>query len=219
MDTRICVKCHLEKPLSEFYKDKSAKGGSRPDCIACHKKRLAESNAGENQREYQRAYREKHSNDEQRREKARQASREWRRQNSDRKAEYNKQYALKNAKRKRAKDAEWARRNTDRLRASRRVSWQNRRARILSAKGRHTTAEIRSLFRHQKARCYYCNCKLKSPFDKNTEGEKPNLDHVIPLKKGGRNDIGNLVWACAFCNSSKGDKLLTEWRGNGGKLI
>jgi 5-methylcytosine-specific restriction protein A len=36
-------------------------------------------------------------------------------------------------------------------------------------------------------------------------------DHVIPLAKGGSNDPGNLVPACAPCNSSRGSR--TEgWR-------
>jgi len=45
-------------------------------------------------------------------------------------------------------------------------------------------------------------------------GERKPLtrDHVIPLSRGGRNAIGNLVPACGSCNYSKGQKLLVEWR-------
>lgn len=38
-------------------------------------------------------------------------------------------------------------------------------------------------------------------------------DHVVPLSRGGTNDIENLVCACIPCNSSKSDRLLEEWRG------
>lgn len=37
-------------------------------------------------------------------------------------------------------------------------------------------------------------------------------DHVVPLSRGGRHSIGNLVPACGRCNSSKRNKLLVEWR-------
>lgn len=36
-------------------------------------------------------------------------------------------------------------------------------------------------------------------------------DHVVPLSKGGLDIQENMVAACFDCNSSKGDKLLSEW--------
>lgn len=47
--------------------------------------------------------------------------------------------------------------------------------------------------------CVYC----AGPFD--------TIDHVIPLTRGGDNMKSNLVPACRSCNSSKGQKLLSEW--------
>lgn len=45
-------------------------------------------------------------------------------------------------------------------------------------------------------------------------GADGNLDrdHVIPLSRGGRHSIGNLLPACRRCNLSKSNKLLVEWR-------
>lgn len=37
-------------------------------------------------------------------------------------------------------------------------------------------------------------------------------DHIIPLSRGGRYSIGNLLPACVRCNRSKGTRLLVEWR-------
>lgn len=39
-----------------------------------------------------------------------------------------------------------------------------------------------------------------------------HVDHVRPLARGGREQLGNLVPACGRCNRSKHDLLLTEWR-------
>lgn len=37
------------------------------------------------------------------------------------------------------------------------------------------------------------------------------IDHVIPVARGGGSDDGNLAVACKPCNRAKGTKLLTEW--------
>ena len=36
---------------------------------------------------------------------------------------------------------------------------------------------------------------------------EPNIDHVIPLSRGGSNGMSNLKVACKKCNSIKGNKL------------
>lgn len=38
------------------------------------------------------------------------------------------------------------------------------------------------------------------------------MDHVIPISRGGRHSIGNLVPACGPCNSSKSGRFITEWK-------
>lgn len=37
------------------------------------------------------------------------------------------------------------------------------------------------------------------------------VEHVIPLSRGGLHCASNIVPACAACNNSKGSKLLSEW--------
>ncbi len=39
------------------------------------------------------------------------------------------------------------------------------------------------------------------------------VDHIIPLSRGGTNTDYNLVACCIPCNSSKGNLLLSEWKG------
>lgn len=38
-----------------------------------------------------------------------------------------------------------------------------------------------------------------------------HLDHIIPISRGGRHSVGNLVGLCAFHNQSKNSKLLVEY--------
>lgn len=65
----------------------------------------------------------------------------------------------------------------------------------------------KEIARLREANCFYCG----------TNQEKITLDHVIPIKLGGRHSIGNLVSACQPCNSSKQDKLIMEWKVQKGK--
>jgi 5-methylcytosine-specific restriction endonuclease McrA len=61
-----------------------------------------------------------------------------------------------------------------------------------------TEKDIRKLSR---ATCAYCGASGKM-----------SIDHVMPVSKGGRNSIGNLLPACRTCNSEKHAKLLIVWR-------
>lgn len=56
------------------------------------------------------------------------------------------------------------------------------------------------------AQCGYCQ-------DRNGPLE---VDHVIPVSKGGKEDLSNLVVACRSCNASKGGLSLEEWRAKRG---
>lgn len=73
-----------------------------------------------------------------------------------------------------------------------------RRARLVGAAARPLPKRV--LRQLRMASCTYCG------------GPGGTVDHVIPLSRGGAHAEGNLVPACKPCNSSKGDKLLIEWR-------
>lgn len=55
---------------------------------------------------------------------------------------------------------------------------------------------------HYGHRCVYCGAT--------SQEAKLEVDHVIPVSKGGTNDIGNLVIACRECNIGKGRNLILE---------
>ena len=51
-------------------------------------------------------------------------------------------------------------------------------------------------------RCRYCGATA--------DQVRLHVDHVIPIVKGGTNDLGNLVTACAPCNQGKAAMTLSE---------
>ena len=58
------------------------------------------------------------------------------------------------------------------------------------------------VFKRDSFKCQYCG---KSAPDVVLE-----VDHIIPVSKGGDNDISNLITACFDCNRGKRDKKLTD---------
>jgi hypothetical protein len=58
------------------------------------------------------------------------------------------------------------------------------------------------LVRRYGGRCSYCG----------GVADPVHMDHVIPLAKGGRHTIGNVLPACDYCNCTKHSLLLAVWR-------
>ncbi len=57
-------------------------------------------------------------------------------------------------------------------------------------------------FLSSKFTCEYC---------KSTIEETYHLDHIVPISKGGTNELVNLSITCKKCNLSKSSHLLDEW--------
>jgi 5-methylcytosine-specific restriction endonuclease McrA len=53
-------------------------------------------------------------------------------------------------------------------------------------------------------KCKYCGIE-------ETKEIKLTQDHVIPLSRGGKHMLANIVPACKSCNSRKGTKTIKEW--------
>ncbi len=84
-----------------------------------------------------------------------------------------------------------------------------RRARLLAAEGSFTTKEWQLvLARHPT--CPLCERRWEDiPLPRGRKSAVTR-DHVVPISKGGRNDISNIRPLCFSCNSKKGDKLEAE---------
>lgn len=91
------------------------------------------------------------------------------------------------------------------MRCARRVVKRARRAREAGASGSFTWTQVMGLFLLFDRRCAYCEQPIVG---------QPDPDHVIPLRRGGHNSIGNILPVCHLCNSDKGTWLLTEWNAD-----
>jgi 5-methylcytosine-specific restriction endonuclease McrA len=177
-----CKKCGQVLPLSDFHRNSNIADGHKNSCKACESRLYAE-------------YREKNP-----RNVTPDQQKKW---NEARKARYSK----------------------SELRLLKRVYYQNNKEAFRESRKRYlaknpglnaayvrkyealrrgngvfliTKKEIANLV---SGSCFYCEAKVT----------KLTLDHVIPLSRGGTHSIGNLVGACSTCNSSKGNRFITEW--------
>jgi 5-methylcytosine-specific restriction endonuclease McrA len=88
----------------------------------------------------------------------------------------------------------WAKNNLEK----RRGYWQKYRSLKVNNSFEISSSEIKKLYNSD---CFYCGAS-----------EDITLDHVIPLSRGGRHSIGNIVPACGKCNYSKNNKTVIEWK-------
>lgn len=124
--------------------------------------------------------------------------------------EYNKKYRAENKERlnaaarersrkeenkvkKAIRSKEYKKNNPDKVAEQRHL----RRARLWKANGSHTPKEWEDL-KEKYGNICLC-CREKKPL---------TVDHVIPLSKGGTNDIENIQPLCVSCNSRKGTKII-----------
>jgi len=71
-----------------------------------------------------------------------------------------------------------------------------------NATGSHTIDEWNDVKKRHKFRCAIC--KKKEPEIELTE------DHIVPISRGGSNDIENIQPLCRVCNARKGNRLLNK---------
>lgn len=81
-----------------------------------------------------------------------------------------------------------------------------RRAKTAGVPGSFDKWDVQIRLSKQGQRCHYCGASLI------TYGPgKYQIDHFIPLSRGGSNYASNIVLACPACNLSKGGKLPHEF--------
>lgn len=87
----------------------------------------------------------------------------------------------------------------DKYRDKRTAYSNNIRALKIGAVGTFTKEEWIEMCRKHDNRCVACN----------VQGQM-TVDHIVPLSRGGSNDVSNLQPLCKSCNSKKGIRIRDE---------
>lgn len=105
------------------------------------------------------------------------------------------------------KDSAKRSRKTPASRASKKLYKTLRRMRVA---GTAIAIDPIAVFIRDKWRCHLCGCKTPQKLRGTYDPNAPELDHVIPLSKGGTHTWGNVKCACRKCNGAKSSKPLGQ---------
>lgn len=128
-------------------------------------------------------------------------TRKWQEANRERARELVRNWYSKNRDRAIELTRRWQRANYERVLAN----VKRRIHRLRAAHGEYTVAEIEAIYRAQKGRCaaeHGCGKKFART--------KMEIDHIVPVSKGGCNFPFNLQLLCKSCNRRKHARLLTK---------
>lgn len=96
----------------------------------------------------------------------------------------------------------WEEKNPEKRRALHVTTMNRRRARLQGGSSPGVTAkQWQAIVEYFGGRCAYC-LRVRLRLER---------DHVIPFKRGGRDEPGNVVPACGRCNRSKNARILPLW--------
>jgi 5-methylcytosine-specific restriction endonuclease McrA len=97
--------------------------------------------------------------------------------------------------RDRAQQREWKENNKERWRENFRMRASRRRALMRGSSGRHTKEDLAEILELQKHRCAYCQADLRKV--------AKQVDHIIPISRGGSDNRSNIQYLCRECNQKK----------------
>jgi 5-methylcytosine-specific restriction endonuclease McrA len=204
--TKVCSKCEIEKPLTEYHKQGN---GLRANCKECkraidkqyrqensEKEKARQKKWREDNPEYGKKWREENS----------EYGKKWREDNPGYGKKYGKKYRQENSEKEKARMKKWREENPEYIkkwfrdnREKARLYCQKRRALLLEATTEHFTHEDLLDFWSENEinykECFYCEKEM-------SEGPE-HIDHYYPLSKGGPHERANLRPSCAHCNLSK----------------
>lgn len=207
--TKECSKCGCRKLLCDFHIASKEKSGYKSACKACvkieqaeyylkNKPRIDEKNKKwaldhpERMRGYYTQYRLRNSAMHLKR------VRDWQSRNSDKVISMKSRWRRETLDQRKVVSKRWLDANP----GVRRKYDAARRSREKQAGGVFTSEDWLALFFRQNGRCAGCGCVLS---------KSAAADHVVPLVRGGGNEIGNRQLMCKKCNSQKHTKDMEQF--------
>ena len=204
---KICTKCTDKQPVENFGLRAAAKDGRNPWCRECSRR---ETRASYNKNKHK--YREKQAEYSRKNSAKKTAlAKAWCLANPGRsKATHRRIYLRTKAKRLRKQKeryatdavfretylkrvADWRRRNPEKCK-----EYENKR-RALLLHAFDEAVERKIVYVRDDKACYICKRSLRL--------KEMELDHVVPLSRGGRHSYANVKACCSQCNRKKSNKM------------
>ena len=94
----------------------------------------------------------------------------------------------------------WRNNNSDRMA---RIQHNRRALKLNNYVDRYTKQDVDELYKELQGRCAYCFIHMHRL--------DVQIEHIVPISKGGPDTLCNITLACKSCNTSKSDRPLREW--------
>jgi len=200
-----CAKCGISKEAEKFRKKKSAKSGLTSwckDCLSVQEKqyrqehRLKQAKYYQDNKEGRKAqFRQYYQT---RKEKILTKRKKYHQEHREERAAYNKQYKQN---------------HKEEIAARLRIYFKTDRGKAVGRKGKHKYRALKlkaayedfssiEVFERDGYRCQLCNRKTRPDFNQYHKLH-PELDHIVPLSKGGEHSRRNTQCLCHLCNLQK----------------
>jgi 5-methylcytosine-specific restriction endonuclease McrA len=200
-----CNSCLIKKSLDNFYNDSYHKSPTSrcKECILSKMKVYYIKN-NETIRAKRVIYQREHRKEqyvhnkrwkENNPEKVREADRLHYVKNKEYRLSVKKEWRVSNPEKVKAIGEKWRLNNLEKV-----AEKMHRRRAKLQGNGVFKVTE-KELLQLYGSPCMNCGAKVRV-----------TIDHITPIKKGGRHSIGNLQPLCLSCNSQKGAKTMVEWK-------
>lgn len=205
VDTKKCNKCGEHKLINKdfWHKKKGGKFGFEATCRICRTEYFREYSRknreliAEKSRERYKKNPEYFKNYyEDKKSKILSQRKQYRKENKEILSEYHQVYRSENAEKISNYKSIWRRVNSDKVNISR----QRRRARLKHLPNDFTASDNELMMKYFQQKC----CLSSSDLD-------IQLDHAMPISKGGGTTKGNMIPLNSSLNSSKGNQNIFEW--------
>lgn len=212
---KFCGLCEQTLPLDSFYRSKSAPDGLQSRCKDCQKSYSRKWNEQNRERHLANKRRSWERNKERINAKRRAErdeyvlgrERKWRAANADKLKQQNREYRAANPERVKEWRSRWSEKHGSEWRRQHYLAnraWYLARNHIQRRRDGRAIDELADAIHELLEQpCAYCG----------TTEEEIEIDHIVPLSRGGTNDPENLAPACRPCNRSKWNRLPDEWQG------
>jgi len=121
---------------------------------------------------------------------------EYRRKDPERN-EKDRAYRAKNPEKRREAERRYAEKYPEKVKAKKRAGHIRRKKRVKANGGSFKGTELLGLMAKQNGLCVVCEIDVSTDY---------HVDHIIPVAKGGTNNIENIQILCPACNMAKGSK-------------
>ena len=222
-----CSSCKAEIPLIGFHKNKNRKDGYHNQCKRC-RNNYTQKNKAEIAK-YTKKYREINKEeisikqkkyDMKNKKKISERMKRYCKNNKKKLAEYRENNKKKIAERMKIYHKE----NKKHFAEKKKEYDKTTQGRLSRAKRRHKRRAIKALaiseefnpidvLKRDRYICQACGCKTRPDYKNQYHPKRPELDHIIPLSRGGEHSMQNTQCLCHQCNieksnNHKNDQLL-----------